>query len=108
MFIPSSVRWVIVYLNFVTAAHGILLSNEEDRQVVKFEFSRDNVVYIRRGLLLGLGSAKGVHDRGQMFPERWTALSLHFGSFHYWRQPPEYWEDTFLKMRAAGLNAVQT
>ena len=30
------------------------------------------------------------------------------GSFHYWRQPPEYWEDTFLKMRAAGLNAVQT
>ncbi|OWA50338.1 Beta-galactosidase [Hypsibius exemplaris] len=30
------------------------------------------------------------------------------GSFHYWRQPPEYWEDTFMKMRAAGLNTVQT
>ncbi|XP_055334426.1 beta-galactosidase-like [Paramacrobiotus metropolitanus] len=30
------------------------------------------------------------------------------GSFHYWRQPQEYWEQTFLTMRAAGLNAIQT
>jgi len=30
------------------------------------------------------------------------------GSYHYARTHPAYWEDRFIKMRAAGLNAVQT
>lgn len=30
------------------------------------------------------------------------------GSFHYFRQAPEYWEDTLKKMRHGGCNAVQT
>ncbi|XP_062502791.1 beta-galactosidase-like isoform X2 [Corticium candelabrum] len=30
------------------------------------------------------------------------------GSFHYFRVPSAYWKDRLLKMRAAGLNAVQT
>jgi len=30
------------------------------------------------------------------------------GSFHYSRTHPEQWEDRIIKMRAAGLNAVQT
>ncbi|XP_055334428.1 beta-galactosidase-like [Paramacrobiotus metropolitanus] len=30
------------------------------------------------------------------------------GTIHYWRQLPQYWEDTFNKMRAAGLNTLST
>jgi beta-galactosidase len=30
------------------------------------------------------------------------------GSFHYFRVPREYWKDRLMKMKAAGLNAVQT
>ena len=30
------------------------------------------------------------------------------GSFHYFRVPRFYWQDRLLKMKAAGLNAVQT
>ncbi|XP_025094509.1 beta-galactosidase-like isoform X2 [Pomacea canaliculata] len=30
------------------------------------------------------------------------------GSIHYFRVHPYYWKDRFLKMRAAGINAVQT
>ena len=30
------------------------------------------------------------------------------GSFHYFRQQPEYWEDNIKKMATGGLNAVQT
>ncbi|GAU98931.1 hypothetical protein RvY_10003 [Ramazzottius varieornatus] len=35
-------------------------------------------------------------------------FQLISGTIHYWRHLPEYWEDTFSKMRAAGLNALQT
>ncbi len=30
------------------------------------------------------------------------------GSFHYFRVPVEYWSDRMIKMRSAGLNAIQT
>ena len=30
------------------------------------------------------------------------------GSFHYFRQHPDYWEDTIKKMRHGGLNCLQT
>ena len=30
------------------------------------------------------------------------------GSMHYFRVPRYYWEDRLMKMRAAGLNAVET
>lgn len=30
------------------------------------------------------------------------------GSFHYFRTPRAYWTDRLKKMRAAGLNTVQT
>lgn len=35
-------------------------------------------------------------------------ISLYSGSMHYFRVPPQYWRDRLRKMRAAGLNAVQT
>lgn len=30
------------------------------------------------------------------------------GSFHFWRQFPQQWEETILKMKNGGLNAIQT
>lgn len=35
-------------------------------------------------------------------------ISLYSGSMHYFRVPSEYWRDRLRKMRAVGLNAVQT
>lgn len=35
-------------------------------------------------------------------------ISIYSGSMHYFRVPNEYWRDRLRKMRAAGLNAVQT
>ncbi|XP_015598574.1 beta-galactosidase-1-like protein 2 [Cephus cinctus] len=35
-------------------------------------------------------------------------ITLHSGAMHYFRVPPGYWRDRLRKMRAAGLNAVET
>ncbi|KAG5873596.1 hypothetical protein JTB14_014409 [Gonioctena quinquepunctata] len=35
-------------------------------------------------------------------------ISIYSGSMHYFRVPSEYWRDRLRKMRAAGLNAVET
>lgn len=33
---------------------------------------------------------------------------IHSGAFHYFRALPEYWEDILTKIKAAGLNCVET
>lgn len=35
-------------------------------------------------------------------------LKIYSGAMHYFRIPEEYWEDRLLKLRAAGLNTVET
>lgn len=35
-------------------------------------------------------------------------ITLYSGALHYFRVPREYWRDRLRKMRAAGLNAVET
>ncbi|KAJ8920357.1 hypothetical protein NQ315_005221 [Exocentrus adspersus] len=35
-------------------------------------------------------------------------ISIYSGAMHYFRVPQEYWRDRLRKMRAAGLNAVET
>lgn len=35
-------------------------------------------------------------------------FTLYSGAMHYFRVLPEYWEDRFAKMKAAGFNAVET
>ncbi|KAF2887468.1 hypothetical protein ILUMI_18705 [Ignelater luminosus] len=35
-------------------------------------------------------------------------ITLYSGAMHYFRVPPEYWRDRLRKMRAAGLNVVET
>ena len=34
--------------------------------------------------------------------------NIYSGAIHYFRVPQEYWEDRLLKLRAAGLNTVET
>lgn len=50
-------------------------------------------------------SFKIVGNEFQMDGKPFQYLS---GSFHYFRQQPEYWEDNLKKMRNGGLNCVQT
>jgi beta-galactosidase len=45
---------------------------------------------------------------GQQFLRDGQPERLISGSFHYWRVHPDYWMDRLVKMRNAGLNAVQT
>ena len=35
-------------------------------------------------------------------------FKIHSGTFHYFRALPEYWEDILLKIKASGLNCVET
>jgi beta-galactosidase GanA len=35
-------------------------------------------------------------------------ITLYSGAMHYFRVPKAYWKDRFRKMRAAGLNTVET
>lgn len=35
-------------------------------------------------------------------------IHIYSGAFHYFRVPRAYWRDRLRKMRAAGLNAVET
>ncbi|RZC39773.1 beta-galactosidase-1-like protein 2 [Asbolus verrucosus] len=35
-------------------------------------------------------------------------ITIYSGALHYFRVPPAYWRDRLRKMRAAGLNAVET
>lgn len=35
-------------------------------------------------------------------------FKIHSGAFHYFRALPEYWEDILKKIKAAGLNCVET
>ena len=59
--------------------------------------------------LLGICAAersfKIVGDHFEKDGEEFRYIS---GSFHYFRQHPDYWEDTIRKMANAGLNAAET
>lgn len=50
-------------------------------------------------------SFKIVGNEFQMDGKPFQYLS---GSFHYFRQNPEYWEETFKKIRHGGCNCIQT
>lgn len=45
--------------------------------------------------------------KGQFYLEG-KPLRIFSGAFHYFRVLPQYWNETFLKMKAAGLNTVET
>ncbi|CAL4122693.1 unnamed protein product, partial [Meganyctiphanes norvegica] len=50
----------------------------------------------------------GLMAEGQVFKLNGKDLRILSGAFHYFRVHPHYWRDTFRKIRAAGLNTVET
>lgn len=45
---------------------------------------------------------------GRQFFLKGKPFRILSGSIHYFRVVPEYWEDRLLKLKAMGLNTVQT
>lgn len=46
--------------------------------------------------------------RGKDFYLNGKKFNIYSGTIHYFRVPCEYWEDRLLKLKAAGLNTVET
>lgn len=51
---------------------------------------------------------KQVTIRGQQFEQNGKPIRLLSGAMHYFRVVPEYWRDRLIKLKAMGLNTVET
>ncbi|XP_057656583.1 beta-galactosidase-1-like protein 2 [Diorhabda carinulata] len=56
----------------------------------------------------GDGITAGLSDQQPYFTLNNKNITIYSGAFHYFRVPKAYWRDRLRKMRAAGLNAVET
>lgn len=54
------------------------------------------------------GISAGLSDNQTYFTLNNKNITIYSGAFHYFRVPRAYWRDRLRKMRAAGLNAVET
>lgn len=54
------------------------------------------------------GINAGLSVDRQYFTLNERNITLYSGAMHYFRVPRVYWRDRLRKMRAAGLNAVET
>ncbi|KAJ8983195.1 hypothetical protein NQ317_016414 [Molorchus minor] len=54
------------------------------------------------------GITEGLSVNQPYFKLNGKNITLYSGSMHYFRVPQEFWRDRLRKMRAAGLNAVET
>ncbi|KAJ3628222.1 hypothetical protein MTP99_015542 [Tenebrio molitor] len=54
------------------------------------------------------GISSGLSADQPYFTLNGKNITLYSGAMHYFRIPPQYWRDRLRKLRAAGLNAVET
>ncbi|XP_050505747.1 beta-galactosidase-1-like protein 2 [Diabrotica virgifera virgifera] len=54
------------------------------------------------------GITAGLSDKQPYFTLNNKNITIYSGAFHYFRVPRAYWRDRLRKMRAAGLNTVET
>ncbi|KAJ3664493.1 hypothetical protein Zmor_000055 [Zophobas morio] len=54
------------------------------------------------------GISEGLSTNQPHFTLNRKNITLYSGAVHYFRVPPQYWRDRLRKLRAAGLNAVET
>ncbi|XP_057652902.1 beta-galactosidase-1-like protein 2 [Diorhabda carinulata] len=54
------------------------------------------------------GIKAGLSDKTPQFTLNNKNITIYSGAFHYFRVPRAYWRDRLRKMRAAGLNTVET
>lgn len=67
--------------------------------------------YIRRDAYIQRSFArrvKGLYAGGDYFYLNGKPIRILSGAMHYFRIVPEYWEDRLLKLKAMGLNTVET
>ncbi|KXJ20417.1 beta-galactosidase-1-like protein 2 [Exaiptasia diaphana] len=67
--------------------------------------------YIRRDFYIQRSLArrvKGLYAGGDYFYLNGKPIRILSGAMHYFRIVPEYWEDRLLKLKAMGLNTVET
>ncbi|KAJ8965800.1 hypothetical protein NQ314_003898 [Rhamnusium bicolor] len=56
----------------------------------------------------GNGVREGLSEYQPYFTLNQKNITIYSGAFHYFRVPRNYWRDRLRKMRAAGLNTVET
>jgi Glycosyl hydrolases family 35 len=54
------------------------------------------------------GIASGLDALADGFKLNGRDITLYSGSIHYYRIVPQYWRDRLRRMRAAGLNTIET
>lgn len=54
------------------------------------------------------GISEGLSVHQSYFSLNFQEISIYSGTLHYFRVPKAYWRDSLRKMRAAGLNTVET
>ncbi|CAG0909584.1 unnamed protein product, partial [Cyprideis torosa] len=59
--------------------------------------------YVGEGISSSLSA-----DEGTTLMLNGKPIQLFSGAFHYYRTHPDYWRDRMRKMKACGLNAVET
>ena len=51
---------------------------------------------------------RGIELQGTDFVVMGKKMKILSGAMHYFRIPPAYWEDRLMKLKAMGLNTVET
>lgn len=51
---------------------------------------------------------EGLRIKGKNFTIEGEKFRIMSGAIHYFRVPSEYWDDRLLKLKAMGLNTVET
>lgn len=58
--------------------------------------------------LSGYSRSEGLKAEGPSFMLNGKPFTILSGAMHYFRIVPQYWEDRLLKLKAMGLNTVET
>jgi len=58
-------------------------------------------------VIAAMGS-KGLQIEGEQFLLDGKPFRILSGAIHYFRVVPEYWRDRLLRLKACGLNSVET
>ena len=58
--------------------------------------------------MTSFGPRTGLKAEGALFTLDGKPFTILSGAIHYFRVVPEYWEDRLLKLKALGLNTVET
>lgn len=107
----KTLAWTLVLvfcaLIFVNTSSALTFFNNSTFEVPRDEGVNaslpSNYEYYTAG-----GVKWGLDDKSPKFYLNAKEIRIYSGAFHYFRVPRAYWRDRLRKMRAAGLNTVET